>query len=1827
MTLRIFFRLLAATPAIVALACEPRPSAGDFPPEEIGRYIAAYMPGVIDAGESVRIRFAIPVDTTQGADALSFQPSAKGTIVWEDAFTLAFSPADGWRPGTRYDMILRLDKLIKEVDAKLRRIPFTFEVRPVRLVVLTEPLVPEFEGDEPRYVLRGQVNSSWPLDSARAEQVLQVKITGEAGDPEWFHDPSGRTHDFVIAGIRPECTVKLAWRGKSIGAAEDGERTIRAPKANELSMLSFEPGAAGERKVTVYFSQKLDPRQDLAGLVLVNGMMDGFTVRRQDHVLHIYPPEQITGTISVQVDRRLTSTLGHTLAGPVDLHISLDDSKPGLRLVGSGVITPGQQQVVFPFEAINLRGIQLEVVRIFEDNMLQYLQSGDLEDQWDLEPVGRIILQKHIDLVQLSGRDNRLAWTRYGLDLAPLVNLAPGSLYQVRIGFAPGDTYLDCYEDREIGKMRTPFGETASIWAYKYDYPGFEWTHSENPCYPAFYSPNHFISRNLLASDIGLLAKQNDQGGVWIYATHISSATPAAGVEIEAFDFQQQSLAKGVTNSDGTISLTLPRKAFFLVAAHQQQRGYLKLADGLSLSLSEFDAGGTADQDGLRGYLYAERDVWRPGDSVHLNFILWDPEGKVDVRHPVRLTVTNSLGQVQVRQTSPLSVGGIYDLGFDTDVSDPTGAWMARVSVGDATFSRSLKIETIKPNRLSIDLPLPEAITAGAREVLPLSSTWLFGTPASGLRAKVDAQFAARPFAPKGFASFSFDDPARRTPPAVLTLFDGQLDTQGKARIPVPDIRDYLPAGQLTLALKTRVFEAGGDFSTDQTSTLFHPYSCYAGVDVPKNRWGYAELKTNEDNAVRLAAVTPAGKGAAGHALSIGLYNAQWRWWWDQTADDITQFNSQLHLGAYATDTVTTGRDGTAKYTIRPTMAGTFMIRVCDLESGHCTGQFYYAGSWGDPSSVSDAASQLTLAPEKETYDVGETAILQVPSVKGAMLLFTLEKNGRILQSSWHPAEGDQTKISFTVTAEMMPNVYAFVTHIQPCTHPSNDMPLRMYGVVPVKVNDPRTLLQPVMVMADELRPDAEFSISVTEKNKQPMAYTLAVVDEGLLSLTRFQTPDPRAWFYRQEALAVQTWDMFDQVLGGYGGPLDRLLSIGGDDAVVINDAAEAERFKPVVMHLGPFYLGAGETAAHKLQMPAYVGAVRVMVVASNKTRWGSVEKKVPVKSDLMVQSTLPRVVSPGETISVPVSVFAMSDRVRSAEVTLQPNAMAAMLGPSARILSFGGQGQKMTAFTLKIPPKTGLLKLVVKATAGGLTARQEVELDVRLPNPPKTEVIPATVKPGETWTGTVPQPGLAGTNTASLELGQMPPIDLQRRLAYLVSYPYGCLEQTVSAAFAQLYLPQLAELTAEQQRQVRESVQSGIRQLKSFSLPSGGFTYWPGESARDSWANSYAGHFLLEAARQGYAVDKPMLDAWREAQKKDAQVYRAGQYNRDELSQAYRLYTLAIDGQPMWSMMNRLRTEQHLDPAAVWMLAAAYASGNRRDVAQDLINGVSRDVKPYAEMSATYGSDLRDKAIILQTFGSLGRDDDAMQVARQIAQALSSDAWYGTHSTAYALMALGRFAERFSGAGINARMTVGGRTESVASTKGMILRDLTGASRSVTIVNTGKDPLFVRLTGTGRPLLSSQVSVSRNLGIKVNYLDLQGRTISPDRLPQGHDFVVQIVVTNPGTFAGSLDELALSYLFPAGWELANQRMDAFTNRFKNSYGRYLDIRDDRIYAFFGMDRGTWTYNLLMTASYAGTYWLPDVSVEAMYANSVSARLPGRWVEVTPAPDKTKDIQ
>lgn len=301
----------------------------------------------------------------------------------------------------------------------------------------------------------------------------------------------------------------------------------------------------------------------------------------------------------------------------------------------------------------------------------------------------------------------------------------------------------------------------------------------------------------------------------------------------------------------------------------------------------------------------------------------------------------------------------------------------------------------------------------------------------------------------------------------------------------------------------------------------------------------------------------------------------------------------------------------------------------------------------------SESATMLSFKTDKDSYTPGEKMVVTFPSTKGSRAIISIENGVRVLSLTEHTCEDKQTTVRLDVTKDMQPNAYVYITLLQPHGITKNDLPIRLYGVVPFTVTSPESHLTPVIQSPAELKPDASYTISVSEKNGKEMAYTLAIVDEGLLDLTRFRTPEPWKAFNAREALGVNTWDLYNYVVGAYGGRIEQLFSIGGDDALNKGPKAIVNRFKPVVRFDGPFLLKKGKTARHTYQMPNYNGRVKIMVVAGNGEAYGHADKSVMVRKPVMLLGTLPRVIGVGEEMVVPATVFATEDGVGAVNVSI----------------------------------------------------------------------------------------------------------------------------------------------------------------------------------------------------------------------------------------------------------------------------------------------------------------------------------------------------------------------------------------------------------------------------------------------------------------------------------------------------------------------------------------------------------------------------------------------
>ncbi len=1846
--IKLFALLSVLMLLLLGLSCKKEYKAKSLPPN-IQNYIYAYTAGTIAKTDAIKVRFTRKVVMKEEIGqpvkkgVFSLQPSVDGVAIWENEQALSFRPTENFKAGQSYLASVQLGQLIENLPEALRSFEFNFKIKQQSFYIDIAGVQTQNGDDHKLQMVEGLLKTSDTMDGEDAEKLLKVFFNDAKKKVEWTHSGNGRNHHFAIKDLErkdKDGILEINWNGSPLSIDVKGSEKITIPSIKDFKVLDAKVVQNPSRHIAVFFSDPVLKDQNLKGLVTLKNYKGTLRFEHDGNKLLIYPDGNINGSQQLTVHPGIKNVFKKKLEKSSEWEMLFESLKPQIRLVGDGVILPGTDEKYFPFEAVSLNAVEVEVFKIFNNNILQFLQNADITSQYNLRNVGRIILQKKVDLQTLNPDASSSGWARYALDLKDLIEDDSEAIYSIRLGFRKSYINYECsgddeFEEQELSETdrMDENGYYKSFWDDYYGIYGrfndYSWNKREEPCAKEYYYKDHFVCRNVFASNLGLIAKRGNDKSLFVAVSHLLNTNPLNGVALELYDFEQQLIATGETDVAGQALIRdLPRTPHLLIAKYGAEQGYLKLNDGGALPLSKFDVAGTKVQKGLKGFIYGERGVWRPGDSLFLNFVLEDKTKRLPQDHPIQFELYDARGQLQIKKTTSGNVNNVYPIPCATSPDAPTGNWRAVVKLGGATFSKTLKVETVKPNRLKMDIDVggDELVLQNKYIKGSLQANWLHGAAAKNLKAKIEMEIAGTTTEFDDVKGYVFDDPTRKVKAQSQTIFEGKVDEDGHAAISWKLGMKETAPGKMKANFKTRVFEQSGDFSTDNFSIPFSPFDTYAGVALPEDKYGYKRLPRGKNVKLDFVNVDADGNRLSGKNLTVGLYEVNWRWWWQESDEQISRFNTGTHYGAAQKGTITTGRNGVASWDVKVENWGRYMIRVCDEKSGHCAGDFFYTG-YPRGNQNKDAAAMLVFNADKKVYNAGEKINLTIPASEHSRCLISIENGDKVLETHWVNAQAGDNRFSFYTTEAMVPTVYAHVTLIQDHAKAENDLPLRMYGVIPLKIEDEKTKLNPLVTLPDVLEPNENFTVEVKEKNGRPMAYTVAVVDDGLLDLTRFKTPDPWNSFYAREALGVNTWDIYDQVLGNYPGDLERILSIGGDGEVNPGAAKnKANRFKPVVRHLGPFFLNQGEKMSHEIKMPNYVGSVRTMVVACDNGAYGNVEKTSPVRKPLMILATLPRVLGSGETLRLPVNVFAMEDKVKNVQVSIKEiSGIVDIVGNDKQSVSFSKPGDEMVYFDLKVKEKTGVAKFLIQATGGGEQASEEIEIEVRIPNPEITEYVYGELEPGGAWKQDFDIFGVEGTNDVVLELSSIPPIDLGRRLNYLIRYPHGCFEQTVSSVFPQLYADVLLDIEENKKEQIDVNIKAGIEKLKRFQMMSGGFSSWPGGREAREWATNYGGHFILEAEAKGYELPLMMKQRWEKYQKNMARNWsffrndrgRYGYRNTNDLIQAYRLYTLALAGAPEWGAMNRLMEHQSLSVKAGWRLAAAYAVGGKKEVAEKIIQGLETKIESYRELGYTYGSALRDQGMILETMSYMD-DKRSGELVFDIANQLSQDKWYGTHTVAYALLGISKYIGKTNAKeGFDYSYAIDGSGAIDRNCKNPISQiyiSEQGGTHAISVANKSNKKLFGRLIITGKPLVGKEVAANNKLEMSVRYTNGAGENINPENIEQGTDFVVEVTVENP--LRRHYEELALTQIFPSGWEIHNSRMSAMQGA-ENSPLDYQDVRDDRVYTYFNLGRKEkHVYRVQLNAAYPGRYYLPAVYCEAMYDNTISATTPGRWVVV-----------
>ena len=1817
-TRRFLYGLLTLA---VLLLCQCSTSSIDTGTPSYNEFISGYTSGSVPRNSQVRVLFSqeIPqniIDSLPAADVMNITPKAEGNYIFADARTLVFTPTADLERNTQYQVAVDVKKLFGESGS----FNFAFQTRPFAM----SGRLKNFDvTEDDAYELTFNLLTADSESAKDVESHVDVSLDAEQS---WTHASDGMAHQLKLR-LKPKKDAQLVLStiaDNSVGIERQALTEVNLPSTETFSVVSQRCKPGDSKSIEITFNKNLDPKQDIKGLVFINDKKMEAVAEGNKVILTGNLEEN--ETVNVMIEKTLRSHSGLKLSSAQLPPLTISTYKPAAEFVGDGTIIPQSDKILIPFRLIHMRGVRVAVFKIFSNTVSTMLQHGDINTDDYLSYAARPIAATTFYV-----EDNSLdlsEWHTFAIDLTDQFKMEPGAMYRVelaldaRLSAWPSDSLpqatrqeMALDDQRILEKSGERFDEGYYYYTNQTFQSGDGWWWSDdyyenhqNPATPEYYN-NRCVAKNVLATNIGLTALKGADHSISVTAINLPDAQPLSGTTIEVYSIQEQLIGSAVTDGQGIATITYDNKLgkpWFIKGIKGTDVSYLKVNDDLSLSTSTFDVSGDYIERGLKGFIYGDRGVWRPGDTLYIGFMLNDRHKTLPEDHPVTLTISNPLGQMAYRTTKTAGQMGLYTFTVPTATDAVTGIYSAQVNVGGVTFGKNLRIEAIKPNRLKIDLKLPTAALSNGKNSAQLSTEWLNGNAANGLKYTINSTITEAKTGWKNLPDYVFDDPTKSFESAEQELAKGVVDERGKATATLSINTGKTAPGMLRGSIVTNVYEPSGEFSLDVTQALIAPYNCFVGVKAPKQE-GQSHLNTDEDHTFSVASVDKEGKGLSNVRVKVDVYKVDWYWWWNSSRSQMADYTSSKYNQPVKTMQLVTDAEGKTSFKLKMSEAnwGTYLIMVRDLDGGHSAGMLsYFDWPWMTSRrslNGSDNATTLNITTNKSEYAPGDKMRITIPSEAGSRAIVSISNGSHILQLNTYPCQEERTEITIEATEEMTPNVYIGVSLVQPYNQTLNDMPIRMYGLTPVTITSPKSHLTPKITCADEFLPESKVQVTVSEKDGRPMAYTLAIVDEGLLDLTHFKTPDAWNVFNAREALGVRFWDVYKHVNGAYGGRIEQLFSIGGDDALNNGPKAIVNRFRPMVHFVGPFTLKKGEKRTHKVNVPNYNGRVRAMVVAGDGSAYGSAEKSVLVRRPLMMIGTMPRQIGRGDLMTVSATLFA-TQQLGDVKVTLTSKDGLEVVGEKTKTVRFDEAGDKTVQFQIKAGDKGGVGTVSLQATGGSHKADYTTTIDIRTVSQTVSQTTQHRIEPGATFEQTFTLPGDDNFELLT-DVSAHQPLNLTGRIKQLIAYPHGCAEQTTSKAFPQLFLSEFSALTPEQQREVEDNIKYGINRLSAFQTSDGGMSYWPGQRQSHGWVSAYLLQFLSEAAARGYYVNDEMM--------RKLKSYVAGQanawtINADANTAAYQLYVLASIQAAELGAMNRMREQAaQLSLDANRLLAAAYAQSGRSDIGRQLLSNQGNQ-KAYGNY--WFSSDI---ALLL---AELPLDEKhAEQTAEQLRQQLSSDRWMSTSQTSFSLIAMSQFYKKHSvGKGLTFKASLDGKE--IADVKSPKFawnntQRLSSKQAKLSIRNAGEAPIFVNVTAQGIATQSKVQKVSNGLDLALSYSTETDQPLSPYKLAQSTTFKASLVVRN--TSGKDLEHVAVTHILPAGWEILSKLPSGNVS--------FQDQRDDRMLTYIDRLRNGESVNIKfnLSATYAGQYYLPSVHAEAMYDATTSGCTESGECEVT----------
>ncbi|MFT3845140.1 MAG: MG2 domain-containing protein [Lacibacter sp.] len=1322
-------------------------------------------------------------------------------------------------------------------------------------------------------------------------------------------------------------------------------------------------------------------------------------------------------------------------------------------------------------------------------------------------------------------------------------------------------------------------------------------------------------SRFISLSDIGLIAKEG-KDKMLVFANSIKTAASLNGVNVTVYGANNQVLGLGTTNSDGVAEIAYTRKEMngfkpaMIIAKTADDFNYLPFFS-TRVNTSRFDVSGKAySAAGMDAFIYAERDIYRPGEKINANVLLRTADWKSPGELPVKFKFIMPNGKELKNFRKTLNEQGSAELSFELPQSAITGSYQLELYSGNDVLlsTKTFSVEEFVPDRIKVSAQLGKTfLTSGDSTSLRINAVNFFGPPAANRDYECEIQFKQTYFSPAKYENYTFSLTNHQTFFDKI-LRDGKTDANGNAveGVGVPGI--YKNMGLLSANIYTTVFDETGRPVSRLATANVYTQSVFYGLGYD----GYYYYPLNQTIQFPLVALNKDEKPVNAQA-KLQVIKHEYRTVLSKSGEYF-RYESQKQDVIIKDDIVTVNGDA-SKYNFVPRQPGDYEVRLyAPGAETYVSRSFYSYGSWGTDNSTSfevNTEGQIDISIDKKEYKTGDKAEILFKTPFSGRMLVTFETD-KVISYQYVNVEKRSASVTLPLSEQHLPNVYVTATLIKP--HTVSEIPLTVaHGFQSLKVDAPDRKIDVQITSAKTTRSRTHQKIKV---KAAPNSYvTLAAVDNGVLQVSNMKTPDPYSYFYQRKELGVEAFDLYPLLFPELRA---RLSSTGGDGGEMEkrNNPMPNRRIKIVSYWSGVQKANGSGEVNFEFDVPQFSGEIRLMAVAYKDEKFGSAENNMTVADPVVISTGLPRFLSPGDTVLVPVTLSNTTKSATSAKVHLKVSGPLNVVGAADQQTSLAANAENRAVFKIVAQQRIDSGSVRVEVNALGEKFFDETQITVRPPSTLQKESGSGNITGGANHLINIPVTRfMQGSADYQLIISKSPAIELGDQLKYLVQYPYGCTEQTVSSAFPQLYFGDLADALKKNRSSASTAVANineAIRKIKMRQLYNGSVTLWDDEGTANWWATVYAAHFLIEARKAGYDVDNSLTETMlgylttRLKTKETIDYFYNRTLNKKIAPKevAYSLYVLALANRPQISVMNYYKSNpQMLALDSKYLLAAAYAqSGDKKSFAAMLPTAFIGEVS-VAQTGGSFYSDVRDEAIALNVLIDVDPGNAQIPImAKHVSGYLKQRVWLSTQERAFGFLSLGKLARTAAKSNVTADVKVNGKTVGTLNGGDLKLSAKQLGGSNVQIATSGSGRLYYYWVAEGVSTTGSYKEEDSYIKVRRQFYNRFGQLISGNSFEQNELVIVKVSLEK--SFATSIENIVITDILPAGFEIENPRtkeipgMDWIKDA---SSPTALDVRDDRIHLFVDLNTVRQNYYYAVRAVSPGLYRMGPVSADAMY--------------------------